>query len=61
MTKRLEVYKDEAGEYRWRLVAENGKLVSDSGESYVRRIDAVEEAKSLFGTSVDYAVEGTDD
>jgi uncharacterized protein YegP (UPF0339 family) len=24
------VYKDEAGEFRWKLVAENGEIISDS-------------------------------
>ena len=30
----FEVYKDVAGEHRWRLRAPNGKIVADSGESY---------------------------
>lgn len=31
---KFEVYKDKAGEYRWRLVAPNGKSIADSGEGY---------------------------
>lgn len=31
---RFEIYKDAAGEYRWRLVAANGRKVADSGEGY---------------------------
>lgn len=59
MTKKLRVYRDSLGEYRWRLIAENGKVVSDSGEGYVRRIDAVDEAKTLYGAAgVDYEIEG---
>ncbi len=36
----FEVYEDEAGEYRWRLRAENGNVVADSGEGYTRRDEA---------------------
>lgn len=37
---KFEVYKDKAGEYRWRLLASNGQLTADSGEGYTRRKDA---------------------
>ena len=37
---KFEVYEDNAGEYRWRLLAANGKIVADSGEGYTRRDDA---------------------
>ena len=33
MTKLLG-YRDEKGEWRWRLFARNGRIVADSGESY---------------------------
>ena len=39
-TMRFEVYKDKAGEYRWRLLASNGRQTADSGEGYTRREDA---------------------
>jgi len=38
---RFWVYQDKAGEWRWRLVAGNGKTVCDSGEGYGRRADCV--------------------
>ena len=38
--ERYEVYEDEAGEWRWRLVAGNNEIVA-VGESYTRRDDAV--------------------
>jgi uncharacterized protein YegP (UPF0339 family) len=31
---KFEVYKDKAGQYRWRLVAPNGKSIAESGEGY---------------------------
>jgi uncharacterized protein YegP (UPF0339 family) len=36
---KFEVYRDKAGEYRWRLLA-NGRITADSGEGYTRREDA---------------------
>jgi len=30
----FEVYEDEAGEFRWRLVHDNGNLIADSGQGY---------------------------
>lgn len=35
----FELYKDRQGQFRWRLKASNGKIIADSGEGYVRRID----------------------
>ena len=29
-----ETYQDEAGEWRWRLVEANGRIVAESGEGY---------------------------
>lgn len=40
----VEVYKDEAGEYRWRRKSRNGKILSDSGEGYKRRSDCLKQA-----------------
>jgi uncharacterized protein YegP (UPF0339 family) len=31
------IYRDRAGEYRWRAVARNGKIIADSAEGYVSR------------------------
>jgi uncharacterized protein len=33
----FHIYKDRKKEFRWRLVASNGKTVADSGEGYKRR------------------------
>jgi len=39
-TPHFEVYEDQAGEWRWRLVAANGRIVADSGEGYSSRSGA---------------------
>jgi len=33
-TPHFEVYQDAADEWRWRMVAANGRIVADSGEGY---------------------------
>jgi uncharacterized protein YegP (UPF0339 family) len=45
----FEVYEDEGGQHRWRLVHDNGNIIADSGEGYAsernvrRAIDSVKE------------------
>lgn len=34
---KIVVYRDGVGEWRWRIVARNGRVVADSGEGYKRR------------------------
>lgn len=36
-----EVYKDVSGQWRWRLVASNHKIVATSGESYWNKDDCL--------------------
>lgn len=42
--KRIEVYEDRAGEWRWRKVAANGEPTA-SGEGYTTYHDAFEAAE----------------
>jgi uncharacterized protein YegP (UPF0339 family) len=37
---RVEVYRDDAGEWRWRKVAANGEIIATSGEGYTRKWSA---------------------
>lgn len=36
---RFEIFRDSAGEWRWRLRARNGEVIATSGEGYVHRRD----------------------
>ena len=36
---RYELYRDAGGQWRWRLRVQNGNVIADSGEGYVRRED----------------------
>jgi uncharacterized protein YegP (UPF0339 family) len=37
---KFEVYKDKAGEFRWRLKAANGAILATAGQSYKAKADA---------------------
>ena len=37
---KAEIYCDDVGEYRWRIIASNGNIVADSGEGYKTLIGA---------------------
>ena len=36
---KFEVYRDKAGEFRWRLRADNNEPIADSGEGYKAKSD----------------------
>jgi hypothetical protein len=44
----VTIYADAAGDWRWRVVATNGRTLADSGEGYANRSHAVEMAGRLF-------------
>lgn len=44
----FEVYRDTAGEYRWRLQAANGEIVAVS-EGYTRSSDCQRSAENVKG------------
>jgi uncharacterized protein YegP (UPF0339 family) len=42
-----ELYKDDSGNWRWRLRAGNNKIVAASTEGYVNKSDAKENARKF--------------
>ena len=46
----FEVYEDAAGEYRWRLVHRNGRIMADSGEGYTSRSNARRAVEAVIET-----------
>ena len=36
---KFQLYEDRASEYRWRLRADNNKIIADSGEGYTNKSD----------------------
>ena len=55
----FQVYEDAAGEWRWRLVAGNDRVIADSGEGYSDRRDCLH-AIELVKDSREARVEGVD-
>lgn len=50
----FQMFKDKAGEWRWRLKAANGKIIATPGEGYKNRQDceqAVEAVKLAASTA----------
>lgn len=45
---RFEVYRDQGGNWRWRLRARNGRIVADSAEGYASKRNA----KAAVATTV---------
>jgi hypothetical protein len=35
----FQIYTDKKGEFRWRLLAANGKIIADSAEGYDKKSD----------------------
>ena len=54
---RFEVYRDRAGEWRWRLVHWNGNIVADSGEGYASRYNATRAARGVMRATADARIE----
>jgi len=51
----FEVYRDMAGEWRWRLWSENGRKIASSGEGYRNKADClrgIEIVQSSNGASI---------
>ena len=44
---RFEVYLDKKGEWRWRLVAPNNRIIANSGEGYKWKVDCLDAIKLI--------------
>jgi hypothetical protein len=53
----FQVYVDRAGEWRWRLVHDNGNIIATSGQGYKRKESALEGIRSVKSNVPDAAVE----
>jgi len=46
---KVKIYKDKTGEWRWRLLAKNNKIVADSGEGYRTKWGCRRAARKFIG------------
>jgi uncharacterized protein YegP (UPF0339 family) len=56
----VHFFTDDAGEWRWRRVSENGQIVAVSGEGYTDIDNARNIAISIFGDTVRLAYDEPD-
>jgi len=54
---KFKMYVDNGGEWRWRLVAGNNKIVADSGESYKEKRDCAAAIELVKSADVETLVE----
>lgn len=52
----FEIYRDDMGEWRWRLVHDNGNIIADSGEGYDRKDTALNGVESVKQNAPDAEV-----
>ncbi|MES3160681.1 MAG: DUF1508 domain-containing protein [Halorubrum sp.] len=57
----FEVYRDAGGEWRWRLIHENGNVLADSGEGYSSRGTARQGLESVRSNVADAPVDDGDE
>jgi uncharacterized protein len=48
---KFHIYKDSAGEWRWRLKAANGRTIADSGEGYSTKSNCRRAVNELSGAT----------
>jgi uncharacterized protein YegP (UPF0339 family) len=46
---RVVQYRDDSGEWRWRMLARNGRVLADSGEGYKRPGVCAKQAERVTG------------
>lgn len=51
MVNRVHLYQDKNGEWRWRFIAKNQRLLANGGEGYKNRQDCIDSAEMVTGTS----------
>ena len=57
MAATFELYKDRAGEYRWRLRHQNGQIIADSGEGYMTKANAINGIESVKANAAGAPIE----
>src|SRR5262245_29141274 len=58
-TATFEVYKDKAGEFRWRLRAQNTNVIASSGQGYSSKQACLDGIESVKKSAADAPVKET--
>ena len=60
MAARFEIYKGKIGDYYWKLIHADGRVIAKSNESYASRLNAMHNINSVKANVQDAVVaEGT--
>ena len=54
---RFEIYADKAREFRWRLIASNGRQIGASGEGYRTRASCLKTVESIRAGAADATID----
>lgn len=57
MSATFELYEDKAGQYRWRLLHDNGNVIADSGEGYASKQKAKQGIRSVKANAPEATIE----
>jgi uncharacterized protein YegP (UPF0339 family) len=57
---KFQVYKDNAGQWRWRLKAPNGRNIADSGEGYDTKDAVIQGIKDVISYAPNAEIEFLD-
>lgn len=47
MAAKFEIYKGKIGDFRWRLIHDNGQIIANSGEGYTTKVNAINGLNSV--------------
>ena len=56
----FEVYQDKAGEYRWRLRAQNGQIIASCGQGYTEKRSCLAGVESVKRDAAEAPIEEVD-
>jgi hypothetical protein len=57
MAYKFEIYADKGGDYRWRLIANNGEPVASSGEAFASKANAKRAAETVKANAGSASIE----
>jgi uncharacterized protein YegP (UPF0339 family) len=57
MAGKLEIYKDNSGEFRWRLKSSNGQSIANGGEGFKEKRSCLESIESVKKNIADHVVD----
>lgn len=53
---KIQIYRDRKREFRWRLLASNGRIIADCAEGFGRRRGVIASVKLLLKAAGNYCV-----